>query len=89
MKPNSILVAVSALIAGALAGCGASGGSPVATTQAAMPPAQSHSQSLDTEQVLGQARKTSESADPYPVNAGALTLTDTSDSSEPIAVNAI
>jgi len=89
MKPNSILGGVTALLAGALAGCGGSGGSSVATTQAAMPPAQSHSQSLDTEQVLAQARNTSESTDPYPVNDGALALTGTSDSSEPIAVNAI
>ena len=89
MKPNSILVGVTALIAGGLAGCGGSGGSPLDTTPALMPSAQSHSQSLDTEQVLAQARRTSESADPYPVNDGVLTLTDTSDSNEPIAVNAI
>lgn len=89
MKPNSILVAVTALIAGGLAGCGGSADSPLATTQSVKPPAQSHSQSLDPEQVLAQARTTSESAEPYPVNDGALTLTGTSDSSEPIAVNAI
>jgi hypothetical protein len=44
-------------------------------------------QSLDTAQVLAQARETSETSTPYPVNDGALTLNDTSDTSEPISVN--
>jgi hypothetical protein len=37
--------------------------------------------------VLAQARQTSETTSPYPVNNGALTLTDTSDTTQPINVN--
>jgi hypothetical protein len=78
---------------GAVSGCGGSGvaasAAPAATAQAQPPPAQVHAQSLDTAQLLEQARRTSETADPYAVDGGALTLDDTSDSTEPLLVNAI
>jgi hypothetical protein len=54
---------------------------PPATTSAA------EAMSLDTAQVLAQARETSETSEPYPVNDGAVTITGTSDTSEPLAVN--
>lgn len=44
-------------------------------------------QTLDTVQLLEQARHTSEHAQPYQVDDGALTLTDTSDDTEPLSVN--
>jgi hypothetical protein len=42
---------------------------------------------LDTAQVLALAKQTSETSSPFAVNGGALTLTDTSDTSEPISVD--
>lgn len=51
-----------------------------------MPPA-STVQMLDTAQVLTLARQTSETAAPFKVDAGALVLTDSSDTSTPINVN--
>jgi hypothetical protein len=88
MKPNSILIGVAAVLAACVAGCGGTGTTtPPAVPASVMP--QSKSQSLDTAQVLTQARETSETADPYRVDDGALQLTDTSDSADPIVVNAI
>jgi len=43
--------------------------------------------SLDTAQVLAQARETSETSQPYAVNDGAMSLTDTSDTSAPLGIN--
>lgn len=58
-------------------------GNPGSTTT----PPVSGAQSLDTAAVLAQARQTSETASPYAVNSGALTLTDTSDTTQAIKVN--
>jgi hypothetical protein len=52
------------------------------------PPPASTAQSLDTVQVLGLAKETSETASPLGVNDGSLMLTDTSETTEPISVNA-
>jgi hypothetical protein len=52
------------------------------------PPPQT-TQSLDTSQVLAIAQKTSETASPLPVDGGAVTLNDTSETTAPIAVNAM
>jgi hypothetical protein len=49
-------------------------------------PPPSTSQSLDTAQVLALAQHTSESDAPTPVNGGALTINDTSETSAPIPV---
>jgi hypothetical protein len=53
------------------------------------PPPPSTSQSLDTAQVLVLAQQSSETNAPFPVNGGAVTLNDTSETSAPIAVNAM
>ncbi len=46
-------------------------------------------EALDTAQVLAIAEKPSESATPFAVNGGLVTLTDTSETSSPIAVDAM
>ncbi len=43
----------------------------------------------DTAQVLALAQKTSETSSPTMVNGGAFTINDTSETSAPIAVNAM
>lgn len=45
-------------------------------------------QSLDTAQVLTLAQKTSETGSPFQVNGGLITLSDTSETSPPITVDA-
>jgi hypothetical protein len=81
MKRNTLVIAGAACAAGLLSACGgghttAAGPAPAPTTQA-----------LDTVGVYALAIHQSESASPTPVNDGALTLTDTSETSAPIAVN--
>jgi hypothetical protein len=75
--------AVALLIATALTACGGGSSSSVASP----PAATTNAQSLDSAEVLVQAQHTSEIAFPYQVNDGALTLTDTSETSQPISVN--
>jgi hypothetical protein len=53
------------------------------------PPKTVTMQSLDTAQVLALAQQTSETSAPFDVNGGAVTLSDTSDTSVPIAVAAM
>ena len=80
MKHNIAVIATAALVVAAVTAChdhGSSGSSEPTGPQ-----------SLDTAQVLDQARHTTETGSPYAVNDGLLTLTDTSDTSEPISVNA-
>lgn len=43
-------------------------------------------QALDTAQVLALAQKTSETANPFAVNGGLVTFTDTSETTSPIVV---
>jgi hypothetical protein len=45
-------------------------------------------QQLDTAQVLALAQQTSETSSPFQVNDGALTLTDTSDSTQAVGIDA-
>ena len=56
------------------------------------PPANTYSydmmQQLDTAQVLALAQQTSEASSPFQVNGGALTLTDTSDSTQAFGIDA-
>ena len=63
-------------------------GSPMPSPPSApQPPPTSSNQMLDTAQVLALAKQTSETSSPFAVNGGALTLTDTSDTSESISVD--
>ena len=43
---------------------------------------------VTTSQILREAQQPSESAEPYPVNNGVLVFTDTSDTTEPITIDA-
>lgn len=70
-----------ALGGGLLSGCGGR------ENHAAMPPPPGPStQALDTAQALTLAQQSSETSSPFKVADGALTLTDTSETSEPIAI---
>jgi hypothetical protein len=81
MKHSMVIFGMVAAASGALGGCGGdSGGAAAAAPTSAV-------QSLDTAQVLVQAREATETGDPYPVNNGALVLTDTSDTTEPFSIN--
>lgn len=81
MKRNIILIGTAALVAGSATGCG--GGSSNSAASASAPSAQS----MDTSQALAQAQSPSETTEPYQVADGALTLTDTSDTSDPQSVS--
>ena len=83
MKHRMAILGVAAIAAGSISACGGDNGQ----AAAAPPPAKVANQSLDTAQVLAQARHTSETSSPYPVNDGALVLTDTSDTAEPMSIN--
>ena len=81
MNRKILLPAVVGLFAGLAGGCHDHEGSSTPTPAV--------TQSLDTGQVLGLARQTSETQGPLVVNGGALTLNDTSETSAPLAVNAM
>lgn len=82
MKAKVAIPLVGVVAGSLMSACGGGDSHPPAT-QMQQP------QALDTSQVLAQARVTSETAEPYQVDDGALTLTDTSETSEPISVNAM
>lgn len=83
MKVRYPTVLMLGLSAALLAACG--DGNP---TTVAAPPT-STVQKLDTAQVLAMAQKTSETTDPLVVVGGAVVITDTSETSMPITVNAM
>jgi hypothetical protein len=83
VKHRMAILGVAAVAVGSISACGSGEGQATA-----MPPPQSvTNQSLDTAQVLVQARQASETGSPHPVNDGALVLTDTSDTTDPISIN--
>ena len=82
MKTKLAIMTSVGLAAGLVSGCGTEQGG-----SAAISPPTNTSQSLNTAQVLAQAKAASDTSAPYAVNAGALTLTDTSETSEPISVD--
>ena len=82
MKHKMAILGVAAITAGSISACGGDNGQATA-----MSPPPIVNQSLDTAQVLVQARQTSEISSPYAVNDGALVLTDTSDTTEPVSIN--
>jgi hypothetical protein len=85
MKARVTIGTVALVVAG-VTGCGGTGSSAPSSMTVAAPQSQPPPQSLDTAQVLAQARSTSEISEPYGVNDGALILTGTSESAEPITV---
>jgi hypothetical protein len=89
VKCRMAILGVAAVAAGSISACGGGGGGGGDSGQATSmppPPSVTH-QSLDTAQVLAQARHTSETSSPYPVNDDALVLTDTRDTTEPVSIN--
>jgi hypothetical protein len=87
MKSKLAIMTSVGLAAGLVSGCGGGDqGQAAAGAGGGMAPS---SVSLSTGDVLTLAQKTSDSAAPFAVDAGAVTLNDTSDTSEPINVNAM
>lgn len=84
MKSGAALTA-AVLTAAGLSACGGGGNGTAATPPAPPAPQQ---QNLDTAQVLALAQKTSETASPVNVDDGMLELTDTSETSYPVVINA-
>jgi len=92
-------VTAFAVATAALSGCGggdagmnAGTSAPSAATSTPATPASAASaaptmQSLDTAQVLEQARQSSETESPYPVDGGMLRITGTSDTAEPLGID--
>jgi hypothetical protein len=78
MKHKLAIFGLATIVTGSLSACGGSDGG--GSTGMTAPP--SMAQSLDTAQVLAQARQTSEVTYPYGVNSGLVVLTDTSDVTE-------
>lgn len=74
--------------AGLVSGCGGGDQGQAAAGAGAGGSMTPSSLSLSTGDVLTLAQKTSESAAPFAVDAGAVTLNDTSDTSEPSNVTA-
>jgi len=83
MSRTTVVLGAAALAACSLTGCGSSKEPLSEITPAPQ------SQALDTAQVLALAQQSSETSTPFQVNDGALTFTDTSESSDPISVNAM
>jgi|GEM_PF-1139650 hypothetical protein len=82
MKRKTALLGAAALAAAALSACGdhtPAGSMSMPTTPT--------TQELDTAQVLALAQKTSEVSAPIQVDDGALTLTDSSETTKAISVN--
>ncbi len=97
MKRKTSLIAAAVLAAAALSACG--GGSHdvasslvvvfIIVSSSSSSGGGSTVQQLDTAQVLALAQQTSEVSSPFQVNDGALTLTDTSDTSQAIVIDAM
>jgi len=82
MKRTTIAMVIgTGTVAALLTACGADHSSSGTPTYSPIP------QRLDSAQVLAAAQKTSETASPFQVDDGALELTDTSDTTQPIAIN--
>jgi hypothetical protein len=87
MKSKLAILAGGALAASLVTACG--GGSSGGTTTPPPTPPPSSNLALDTSEVLALALKPSETESPLPVDDGGVTLTDTSETSAPIAVAAM
>ncbi len=89
MKRKLAIITSVGLAAGLVSGCGGGDSGQAATGAGGGGNSTPSSVPLSTGDVLSLAQKTSESAAPFAVDAGAVTLTDTSETSEPINVNAM
>ncbi len=87
MKSKLAILAGGALAASLVTACGGGNGGGGTTPPPTPPP--SSNLALDTSEVLALALQTSETESPLPVNDGGVTLTDTSETSTPIAVAAM
>jgi predicted small secreted protein len=93
MKRKLAIMASVGLATSIVAGCNghgdgdiAAGGNPSSGSSAPSGTTTPTSQSLDTAGVLALAKIQLDTATPFTVDSGALTLTDTSDTTTPIAV---
>jgi hypothetical protein len=84
MNLKIAMIAATAAGAAALSGCGGSEESAAMSPPLTPPPGQG----LVTSQVLAQARQSSETAEPYAVNDGAVWLLDSSETTDPINLDA-
>jgi len=85
-----VAVATAALTIAGFSACGGDGGLDVPTASSSSAPTSSapQPQMLDTAQVLALAQKQSETTEPFGVVDGLVVLTDTSETTQPIAVDA-
>ncbi|MDB6008863.1 MAG: hypothetical protein JWL65_1113 [Gammaproteobacteria bacterium] len=85
MKRKIVVIGVAAAVAGILSACGHdhSGGSPSPPT----PPMSTNVNVTTSELLTGYAQKASETASPAVVNGDMFTITDTSETTNPISVN--
>lgn len=85
MKRKSIVIGVAAAVAGILTACGHDhdGGSPPTP-----PPANTNISVTTSGLLTGYAEKPSETAQPIIVNGGVFTISDTSETTSPVSVNA-
>jgi hypothetical protein len=83
MKRNTVAIAVAAAVAGILSACGHdhSDGSPPT------PPPNAGINVTTSGLLTDYAQKPSETGSPTAVNGGMFTITDTSDTSNPVTVN--
>jgi hypothetical protein len=86
MKRKLTALTAATAAAAAVSSCGGGDGSGSASNPPPPPPG--GTAYVSTATILEQARTTSETAAPYPVNDGALVFTDTSDSAPPSQVDA-
>ena len=85
MKRKLAIMTSVGLAAGLVSGCGG-GDRGEAATGASPPPS---SVSLTTLDNLSLAQKTSETSTPFAVNNGAVRLSDTSETSEPVNIDGL
>ena len=83
MKLRIAMIATAAAGVAALSGCGGSEESAAMSPPLTTPPGQG----LVTSQVLAQARQSSETAEPYAVNDGVVSLLDSSETTDPINID--
>ena len=85
MKRKTVVIGVAAAVAGILSACGHdhSGGEPPVTP----PPTNTNVMVTTSELLTGYAEKPSETAAPILVNGGVFSISDTSETTNPIAVN--